>query len=63
MNLKQELKARKITQQELSEHMSVSRPTISKKIHAPDTFTAQEIRLISELLMVDEVWAFSNLFR
>ena len=44
MNLKQELKARKITQQELSDHMCVSRPTISKKIHAPDTFTAQEIR-------------------
>ena len=43
MGLKQELKARKITQ--------------------PDTFTAQEIRLISELLSVDEVWAFSNLFR
>ena len=63
MSLKQELKARKITQQELSDHMSVSRPTISKKIHSTDTFTAQEIRLISELLRVDEVWAFSNLFR
>ena len=63
MNLKLELKQRKISQQELSEFMSVSRPTISKKLNKPEMFTAQEIRSISELLKVDELWAFTNLFK
>jgi hypothetical protein len=43
--------------------MSVSRPTISKKLNKPEMFTAQEIRSISELLKVDELWAFTNLFK
>ena len=63
MKLKTELRARKISQQELSEFMSVSRPTISKKLNKPEMFTAQEIRSISELLKVDELWAFTNLFK
>ena len=63
MTLKLELKQRKISQQELSEFMSVSRPTISKKLNKPEMFTAQEIRSISELLKVDELWAFTNLFK
>ena len=61
--IKQELKSRKISQQELSDYMSVSRPTISKKLNKPEIFTAQEIRSISELLQVDELWAFTNLFK
>ena len=63
MTLKLELKQRKISQQELSEFMSVSRPTVSKKLNKPEMFTAQEIRSISELLKVDELWAFTNLFK
>tara|TARA_R100000306_G_scaffold60680_1_gene61281 strand:- start:1016 stop:1210 length:195 start_codon:yes stop_codon:yes gene_type:complete len=62
-NLKQQLKERKISQQELSDYMGVSRPTVSKKLNVPEIFTAQEIRLISELLKVDETWAFINLFK
>tara|TARA_R110000824_G_scaffold306934_1_gene494426 strand:+ start:712 stop:906 length:195 start_codon:yes stop_codon:yes gene_type:complete len=61
--LKQQLRERKISQQELSDYMGVSRPTISKKLNAPEIFTAQEIRLISELLKVDDIWAFNNLFK
>tara|TARA_Y100001973_G_C4983294_1_gene225266 strand:+ start:317 stop:511 length:195 start_codon:yes stop_codon:yes gene_type:complete len=61
--LKQHLKERKISQQELSDYMGVSRPTVSKKLNAPEIFTAQEVRLISELLKVDETWAFINLFK
>jgi len=63
MTLKEELKIRKISQQELSDFMSVSRPTISKKLNRPEMFTAQEIRLVSELMKVDELWAFTNLFK
>lgn len=63
MTLKIELKQRKISQQELSDFMSISRPTISKKLNKPEMFTAQEIRSISELLKVDELWAFTNLFK
>tara|TARA_Y100001973_G_C5029960_1_gene247529 strand:+ start:231 stop:422 length:192 start_codon:yes stop_codon:yes gene_type:complete len=63
MTLKEELKSRKISQQELSDYMSVSRPTISKKLNNPEIFTAQEIRSISELLKVDDLWAFTNLFK
>ena len=63
MTLKLELKQRKISQQELSDFMSISRPTISKKLNKPEMFTAQEIRSISELLKVDELWAFTNLFK
>jgi transcriptional regulator with XRE-family HTH domain len=62
MKLKAELKARKISQQEVSEYVGVSRPTISKRLESPDTFSAQEIRLISEMLRVDDTWAYNNLF-
>lgn len=62
MKLKIELRARKITQQEISEYVGVSRPTISKRLESPDTFSAQDIRLISEMMKVDETWAFTNLF-
>jgi len=62
MKLKTELRARKITQQEISEYVGVSRPTISKRLESPDTFSAQDIRLISEMMKVDETWAFTNLF-
>ena len=62
MKLKAELKARKISQQEVSEDVGVSRPTISKRLESPDTFSAQEIRLISEMLRVDDTWAYNNLF-
>ena len=62
MKLKAELKARKISQQEVSESVGVSRPTISKRLESPDTFSAQEIRLISEMLRVDDTWAYNNLF-
>ena len=62
MKLKAELKARKISQQEVSEYVGVSRPTISKRLNSPDTFSAQEIRLISEMMNVDDTWAYNNLF-
>jgi transcriptional regulator with XRE-family HTH domain len=62
MKLKAELRARKISQQEVSEYVGVSRPTISKRLESPDTFSAQEIRLISEMLRVDDTWAYNNLF-
>tara|TARA_R100001443_G_scaffold8722_1_gene18159 strand:+ start:298 stop:489 length:192 start_codon:yes stop_codon:yes gene_type:complete len=62
MKLKNELKARKITQMEVAEYVGVSRPTISKRLDSPDTFSAQEIRLISEMMSVDDTWAFTNLF-
>ena len=62
MKLKAELKARKISQQEVSEYVGVSRPTISKRLESPDTFSAQEIRLISEMLRVYDTWAYNNLF-
>ena len=62
MKLKAELKARKISQQEVSEYVGVSSPKISKRLESPDTFSAQEIRLISEMLRVDDTWAYNNLF-
>ena len=62
MKLKAELKARKISQQEVSEYVGVSRPTISTRLESPDTFSAQEIRLISEMLRGDDTWAYNNLF-
>ena len=62
MKLKAELRARKISQQEVSEYVGVSRPTISKRLTSPDTFSAQEIRLISEMMSVDDTWAYNNLF-
>jgi len=62
MKLKNELKARKITQMEVAEYVGVSRPTISKRLDSPDTFSAQEIRLISEMMSVDDTWAYNNLF-
>jgi transcriptional regulator with XRE-family HTH domain len=62
MKLKNELRARKITQMELAEYVGVSRPTISKRLGSPDTFSAQEIRLISEMMSVDDTWAYNNLF-
>ena len=62
MKLKNELRARKITQMELAEYVGVSRPTISKRLNSPDTFSAQEIRLISEMMSVDDTWAYNNLF-
>ena len=62
MKLKNELRARKITQMELAEYVGVSRPTISKRLNSPDTFSAQEIRLISEMMNVDDTWAYNNLF-
>jgi len=62
MKLKNELRARKITQMELAEYVGVSRPTISKRLGSPDTFSAQEIRLISEMMNVDDTWAYNNLF-
>mgnify|MGYP003132812289 FL=1 len=62
MKLKTELKARKISQVEVAEYVGVSRPTISKRLNSPDTFSAQEIRLISEMMSVDDTWAYNNLF-
>ena len=62
MKLKNELKARKISQIEVAEYVGVSRPTISKRLNSPDTFSAQEIRLISEMMSVDDTWAYNNLF-
>jgi len=62
MKLKNELRARKISQIEVAEYVGVSRPTISKRLSSPDTFSAQEIRLISEMMSVDDTWAFTNLF-
>tara|TARA_R100001163_G_C5047784_1_gene184908 strand:+ start:321 stop:515 length:195 start_codon:yes stop_codon:yes gene_type:complete len=60
--LKTELKSRKITLQEVSTYISKSRPTTTKKVHKPELFTAQEIRLISEMLNLDPTWAFNYLF-
>jgi len=62
MKLKNELKTRKISQIEVAEYVGVSRPTISKRLTSPDTFSAQEIRLISEMMNVDDTWAYNNLF-
>tara|TARA_R100000700_G_C3087427_1_gene90318 strand:- start:238 stop:429 length:192 start_codon:yes stop_codon:yes gene_type:complete len=62
MKLKNELKTRKISQLEVAEYVGVSRPTISKRLNSPDTFSAQEIRLISEMMNVDDTWAYNNLF-
>jgi|TARA_R100000081_G_C4633249_1_gene74074 transcriptional regulator with XRE-family HTH domain len=62
MKLKNELKIRKISQIEVAEYVGVSRPTISKRLNSPDTFSAQEIRLISEMMNVDDTWAYNNLF-
>tara|TARA_R110002020_G_scaffold350481_2_gene563915 strand:- start:241 stop:432 length:192 start_codon:yes stop_codon:yes gene_type:complete len=62
MKLKLELKSRKISQQEVAEYVGVSRPTISKRLDSPDTFSAQDIRLISEMMKVDDTWAYNNLF-
>jgi transcriptional regulator with XRE-family HTH domain len=62
MKLKNELRARNLTQMELAEYVGVSRPTISKRLGSPDTFSAQEIRLISEMMSVDDTWAYNNLF-
>ena len=62
MKLKNELKTRKISQLEVADYVGVSRPTISKRINSPDTFSAQEIRLISEMMNVDDTWAYNNLF-
>lgn len=62
MKLKNELKTRKISQVEVAEYVGVSRPTISKRLNSPDTFSAQEIRLISEMMNVDDTWAYNNLF-
>tara|TARA_Y100000401_G_scaffold102446_1_gene92769 strand:+ start:422 stop:613 length:192 start_codon:yes stop_codon:yes gene_type:complete len=62
MKLKNELKTRKISQIEVAEYVGVSRPTISKRLNSPDTFSAQEIRLISEMMNVDDTWAYNNLF-
>ena len=62
MKLKNELKTRKISQLEVADYVGVSRPTISKRLGSPDTFSAQEIRLISEMMNVDDTWAYNNLF-
>ena len=62
MKLKNELKTRKISQLEVADYVGVSRPTISKRLASPDTFSAQEIRLISEMMNVDDTWAYNNLF-
>ena len=62
MILKNELKTRKISQLEVADYVGVSRPTISKRLNSPDTFSAQEIRLISEMMNVDDTWAYNNLF-
>ena len=62
MKLKLELRARKISQQEIADYVGVSRPTISKRLSSPDTFSAQDIRLISEMMKVDDTWAYNNLF-
>jgi len=62
MKLKNELKTRKISQLEVADYVGVSRPTISKRLNSPDTFSAQEIRLISEMMNVDDTWAYNNLF-
>ena len=62
MKLKLELRTRKISQIEVAEYVGVSRPTISKRLNSPDTFSAQEIRLISEMMNVDDTWAYNNLF-
>ena len=62
MKLKNELKTRKISQVEVAEYVGVSRPTIAKRLDSPDTFSAQEIRLISEMMSVDDTWAYNNLF-
>ena len=62
MKLKIELKSRKISQQEVAEYVGVSRPTISKRLNSPDTFSAQDIRLISEMMKLDDTWAYNNLF-
>ena len=62
MKLKNELKTRKISQLEVADYVGGSRPTISKRLSSPDTFSAQEIRLISEMLRVDDTWAYNNLF-
>tara|TARA_R100000781_G_scaffold51418_1_gene33875 strand:- start:2185 stop:2379 length:195 start_codon:yes stop_codon:yes gene_type:complete len=60
--LRTELKNRKITLEEVSTYISRSRPTTTKKVYKPELFTAQEIRLISEMLNVDPNWAFNYLF-
>ena len=60
--LRIELKNRKITLEEVSTYISRSRPTTTKRVYKPELFTAQEIRLISEMLNVDPNWAFNYLF-
>ena len=60
--LRTELKNRKITLEEVSTYISRSRPTTTKRVYKPELFTAQEIRLISEMLNVDPNWAFNYLF-
>lgn len=60
--LKKELRDRKITLQEVSDYISKSRPTTTKRVNKPELFTAQEIRLISEMLNIDPTWAFNYLF-
>ena len=60
--LRTELKNRKITLEEVSTYISRSRPTTTKRVYKPELFTAQEIRLISEMLNVDPNWAFNYFF-
>ena len=60
--LKKELRDRKITLQEVSDYISKSRPTTTKRVNKPELFTAQEIRLISEMLNIAPTWAFNYLF-
>ena len=60
--LKKELRDRKITLQEVSDYISKSRPTTTKRVNKPELFTAQEIRFISEMLNIDPTWAFNYLF-
>ena len=60
--LKKELRDRKITLQEVSDYISKSRQTTTKRVNKPELFTAQEIRLISEMLNIDPTWAFNYLF-